>query len=147
MLGELDKYYYKLALIISENPSQTSKILKELSTTFGIRYINLNLELANYLVEIPFSERWLHVSKAIDEIILKNEDQSLVIDNTDILFEEHLKIDPVGVLKNASKYKKLIASLRARIENNYIIYANPQAKEYKKYKIDNLECYVINLQE
>lgn len=121
--------------------------MKELSTTFGIRYINLNLELANYLVEFPFSERWLHVSKAIDEILLKNIEQCLIIDNTDILFEEHLRIDPVGVLKNVSKYKKLIASLRARIENNYIIYANPQTKEYKKYKIDNLGFYVVNLEE
>lgn len=51
-----------------------SKILKELLIIFGIRYINFNFELVNYLVEILFFERWLYVNRVFDEIILKNKE-------------------------------------------------------------------------
>ncbi|HHW03146.1 MAG TPA: BREX-3 system P-loop-containing protein BrxF [Thermoanaerobacterales bacterium] len=47
------------------------------------------------------------------------------MDNTEILFEKHLKLDPIGTLKNISRYKKIIASTRGIIKDDCLVYARP----------------------
>lgn len=70
----------------------------------------------------------------------------LVLDNIEIIFSKHLQVDPLGVLKNASKYKEMIVAWPGSIKNGYLTYAEPWHKDYVKYNLNKLECSYINLE-
>lgn len=143
-LKRLDFNYYKLILIVNNDSSKLTEFLISFSQENKIKYINLNLELSKKLVEIPIVERWKFINKAIKEIVIDNQFETIILDNIDILFEEHLKIDPILEIKNISKYKKLIVSFNGRVEDKYIIYSIPSEKEYKKYKINEMDFIILN---
>lgn len=143
----LDYNYYKLILIVVENPSSTSEFLKKLAEEKSFHYVNLNLSLSEKLIQIPFERRWLYVNEMLDEILRKNNHEVLVVDNTEILFEKHLKLDPVGTLKNISRYKKMIVSVRGVLKDDCLVYARPGEDEYRAWRIKELEFTVLNHKE
>jgi hypothetical protein len=70
----------------------------------------------------------------------------LVLDNIEIIFSEHLQIDPLGVLKNISKYQETITAWPGYIKDGYLTYAEPWHKDYVKYSLNELECLYMNLE-
>lgn len=143
----MDYNYYKLILIVTGNPYSTSELLKKLAEEKNFHYINLNLALSEKLIQIPFEQRWLFVNEMLDEILRKNEHEVLIVDNTEILFGKHLKLDPIGTLKNISRYKKIIASVRGVLKDDCLVYARPGEEEYRVWRIKELEFTVLSHEE
>lgn len=143
----MDYNYYKLILLVTGNSSSTNKFLKKLAEEKNFHYVNLNLALSEKLIQIPFERRWLFVNGMLDEILRKNEHEVLVVDDTEILFEKHLKLEPIGTLKNISRYKKMIASVRGVLKDDCLVYARPGEEEYRTYRIKELEFNVLKHEE
>jgi len=142
---------------------------------YKFRYINLGLVLSKKLKEVPKAERCYYVQDYIDEIINNKEElpsnvycdvqdstcsstnsiinkyrdsenEILVLDNIEIIFSKHLKIDPLKRLKNISRYRKIIAFWPGYIKDEYLIYAEPWHKDYIRYHLNELECLYINFE-
>jgi hypothetical protein len=136
--------YYRLILIAGPKGRQISGILKKMSSEFGYDYINLNLKLSEKLIRIPFDERCFYVEDYVNEIVESNHGSLLILDNIEILFEKHLKIDPLLLLKNLSRYKAIIAHWNGKVEDGYLIYAVPQHPDFAKYRMDEHDYIVID---
>ncbi|MDN5302015.1 MAG: hypothetical protein PWQ60_1529 [Thermoanaerobacteraceae bacterium] len=136
--------YYKLILVVGPKERQISGILKKMSLEFGYDYINLNLKLSEKLIRLPFDERCFYVEEYVNEIIESYHGSLLIFDNTEILFEKHLKIDPLLLMKNLSRYKAIIAHWNGKVEDGHLIYAVPQHPDFAKYRIDEHDYIVIN---
>ncbi|CCJ33842.1 BREX-3 system P-loop-containing protein BrxF [Caloramator australicus] len=137
-LNNINQNYYKLILIITKDFQKINSLLVNFAEKNSIPYINLNLELSKRLIYVPFNERWIYADKELKNILLKKEHDTIIVDNTEILFEEHLKLNPIEELKNISKYKNIIASVRGNYKNNILTYAKIGEKEFKKYILDDL---------
>jgi hypothetical protein len=136
--------YYKLILVVGPKDRQISGILKKMSLEFGYDYINLNLKLSERLIRIPFDERCFYVEGYVNEIIESYRGSLLILDNIEILFEKHLKVDPLFLLKNLSRYKAIIAHWNGKAEDGHLIYAVPQHPDFAKYRMDEHDYIVIN---
>jgi hypothetical protein len=143
----MDYNYYKLILIVTGNTSSTNEFLKKFAGEKNFHYVNLNLALSEKLVQIPFEKRWLYVNEILDEILYKDGHKVLIVDNTEILFEKHLNLDPIGTLKNISRYKKIVASVRGILKDDCLVYARPGEEEYRAWRIKELEFTVLNHEE
>ncbi|MCX7884686.1 MAG: BREX-3 system P-loop-containing protein BrxF [Caloramator sp.] len=137
-LNNINQSYYKLILIITQDLQNLNSLLFNFAEKNDFPYINLNLELSKRLVYIPFNERWIYVDKELKNILLKNEHDTIIVDNTEILFEEHLKLNPIEELKNISKYKTIIVPIRGKYNDNAFTFAKTGEKEFKKYILDDL---------
>ena len=138
--------YYKLILLVGPIGSGKTQILKKISSDYNYDYINLNLKLSEKLINIPFEERCYYVDDFMEEILSQSKTDVTILDNIEILFAPHLKIDPLKMLKNMSKYKKIITSWGGSYINGILTYAEPGYPEYRRYKKDDLDIIVINVE-
>lgn len=143
---DVSNNYHKLFLIIGPSNSGKTNYLKELSNKFGSNIINLNYELSKRLKFLPIDKRWNHVQDYTYEILKQSKYQFKFIDNTEILFSNHLKIEPLYLLKDMSKHFNLIATWNGKIEDGYLIYGDSTHVDYKKYKTEDLECNYLYLE-
>lgn len=144
--NSLSDKYYKLILLIGKSGSGKTSLINELCTTDSYSYINLNLALSERLKDVPIGDRGYCVQDFIDEIIRNISGDFLVLDNIELIFSKHLKLEPLGALKNIAKYRKTIVAWQGSITNGYLTYAEPTHIDYVRYKIDDLECTYINLE-
>ena len=136
--------YYHLVIIVSSEGHRISKILQDISKKQGYHYINLNLTLSEKLIRFPIDQRCFYVEDFINEILDSCHAEALVLDNIGILFEPHLKIDPLLLLKNLSRYRSLVVHWNGKIEEGHLIYATASHPDYKKYKIDKYDYIIID---
>ncbi|HHV07188.1 MAG TPA: BREX-3 system P-loop-containing protein BrxF [Firmicutes bacterium] len=128
--------YYQLLLIASVNSHKQSFTLKQLVEGGGYFYINLNLALAEHLMTVPTHDRCLYINQYIDEIVKDICTETIIFDHIEILFEKPLKINPLALLKNLSRYRRLIAAWPGVIKDDALIYAKAGHHEYVKYPIE-----------
>lgn len=136
--------YYRLILVVGPKERQISGTLKKMSSEFGYDYINLNLKLSEKLIRLPFDERCFYVEEYVNEIVESNHGSLLILDNIEILFEKHLKIDPLFLLKNLSRYKAIIAHWNGKVEDGHLIFAVPQHPDFVKYRVDEHDYILLN---
>jgi len=136
--------YYHLVIIVSSQEKRVFNILKYISKKLGYDYINLNLKLSEKLIQFPIHERCYYVEDYVNELLDQYHAEILVLDNIGILFEPHLKIDPLLLLKNLSRYRSLVVHWNGKIEEGHLIYATASHPDYKKYKIDKYDYIIID---
>ncbi len=128
--------FYQLLLIAGDDSHKKSLLLKQIAESGNYAYANLNLALSERLMMIPSHERSLFVNQCIDEIINDISTEIVIFDHIEILFEKPLNIDPMALLKNISRHRKLISAWPGIIKDNTLIYAKPGHREYVKYPIE-----------
>ncbi|MDI3501673.1 MAG: hypothetical protein PWP22_1444 [Thermoanaerobacter sp.] len=138
--------YYKLILLVGPIGSGKTQILKKISSDYNYDYINLNLKLSEKLINIPFEERCYYVDDFMEEILFQSKTDVTILDNIEILFSNHLKIDPLKLLKNISRYRKIIASWGGIYVNGILTYAEIGHSEHRKYKKNDLDVIVISIE-
>ncbi|MEW6624171.1 MAG: BREX-3 system P-loop-containing protein BrxF [Bacillota bacterium] len=139
-IKKLNSQYYKLILLVGKTGSGKTRMLKYLAASTGRTVLDLNIELSKMLKSIPKNERCLYVQDFLDEILRQTNGRPVFLDNTEILFSSHLQIDPIGTLKNSSRYYPLVAAINGFIDNNRLIYADRNHPDYITYKVDELKC-------
>jgi ABC-type uncharacterized transport system ATPase component len=133
--------------LIGSQGSGKSELLAQLSAKRNIPVTNLNLELSKRLKNIPKNDRCFYMHDFIEEIIREVKAEYIFFDNIEILFSRHLKIDPLGQLKNISKYNPLVVVWNGKIENKFLVYAERSHPDYVAYKLDELECEYYEIKE
>lgn len=95
----------KLVLIVGPPFTGKTKLLRDLNETKPERYtyINLNMELSALLEEVTEKERPYRVQGFLREIV-SDQQGVLLIDNTEILFDPELKLNPVKSLEELSRF-------------------------------------------
>ncbi|WP_026486464.1 BREX-3 system P-loop-containing protein BrxF [Caldanaerobius polysaccharolyticus] len=144
-LKKLKYRYYKLILVVGPMGSGKTDFIKSISLKYAFDYINLNLELSEKLINIPVDERCYYVEDFIDEILAGKRTEILAIDNIVILFGPHLKLEPLRLFKNMSKYRGMIVAWGGDLDDGYLTYARPGHLEFRKYSQNEIECMVIKL--
>ena len=141
----LSQKYYKLLLLVGPSGAGKTRLINEICGDNAYTYVNLNLALSEKLKKVPIEDRAYHVQDFIDNIIRYNPGDFLVLDNIEIIFSRHLQIDPLNVLKNIGKYRKVIVAWQGSIKDRYLTYAEPWHEDYVIYNIDELECLYIEI--
>jgi len=129
--------YYRLVLLVGETGSGKTGILRDVADDLGSEVININLALSSELLELTAKQRTLRLPGILDHVIEKTR-PTVVLDNIEILFDKHLKQDPLRLLQGISRNRSVLASWNGTTAGGRLIYAETGHPEYRSYDLANM---------
>lgn len=93
--------------------------------------INLNLTLSQRLLDLPSYARPAGSPVAIAELL--SGSGPLVLYNFELLFSPALRLEPLNVLKEASRYRALLVIWTGESHGDALTYATPDHPDYRRY--------------
>jgi len=138
-------FYYRLIIIVGPPAMGKTRILEQLLKSTGAPVINVNQELARQMLELTERQRMLSAGSILTKLVDNANNTLVLLDNTEILFDVNLKLDPIRLLQGISRDKTIVAAWNGRVDKGYLYYADYEHPEYKKYAIKDF--VVINLED
>jgi len=132
---------YKLIIVVGKSGSGKTTLLRRISEELHFPLINLGLELSRRLLSLTNKQRKLMAAEIIEEILDEQDVPILLIDNTEVVFDPNLKLNPSGLLKNISRNRLLIWSWNGEQDGDQLIYSYAGHPEY--YRIPSNEFITI----
>jgi len=135
--------YAKLLLIVGRPGTGKTVLLQTVAEQFGMPIINLGLELSRRLLPLTIRERKLRAADLIGDLFDETKAHCLAVDNTEIIFDASLELNPDGLLQNLSRKRLLVWSWNGQVEDGHVIYAEPGHPEYHRVSADNMTLIKI----
>lgn len=136
--------FYRLILVIGAPNAGKTKALTRFGQRLQSPVVNLNLTLSRYLLELSRDERSLSASAVLADLG-EEKGGTLIFDNTEILFDRALALDPLRLLQGLSRTQVVLASWVGAMSQERLIYAAPGHPEHRVYK--NVEAVTIDLSQ
>ena len=132
VVGEIDRAaarYHRLVLVAP--PARASTALRDVGAAADAPVINLNLEVARWLLDRSAQERRLAFPDVLDDVFGQRE--IVLLDHIEILFDAVLQQDPLRLLQGASRTRTVVASWPGAAEDGFLRYATPDHPEHRRY--------------
>jgi type II secretory pathway predicted ATPase ExeA len=130
--------YYKIVLVVGSSGSGKTHLLKKICDQMQIPLVNLGVGLSQKLLPLTIREHKLKASEIISEIIDTHDAPQLAVDNTEIIFDTSLMLNPLGLLQSLSRVRLLIWSWNGEVGNGYVTYAYQGHPEYQRISTSEL---------
>ena len=127
--------YHRLILVVGPAGSGKTSALQDVSASLSAPLVNVNLELSGRMLSLSERQRTLQLSRLLGEIVRETEGELVLLDNLEILFDIHLKQDPLRLLQGVSRNKTVVAAWNGSIVDGHMTYAVPDHPEYRRYPI------------
>lgn len=130
----------KLILVVAPPSTGKTKLLKHLHEVNSRKYnyIDLNLKLSALLKDVTVKERPYRVQKFLREIV-SDKQRVLLVDDTEILFDPELKLDPVKSLLELSRSNTVVAAWSGVVKAGVLSYAKPGHRGHYQVQVGDLE--------
>jgi len=132
-IEEFASGYHRLVLLVAPIASGKSDRLESLSSDSGWPVINVNQVAAEQLLELGARERVIQCKKVLAGAIEGAGSATVLLDNIEMLFEDHLKQDPLRLLKSLSRMTTLVVSWPGSFDGRNLTFAEPGHRDYRKY--------------
>ena len=129
--------YYRLILVVAPTGVGKTAALQDVQDRTGAHLINVNLALSRHLLELTERQRILQLLPLLEKIV-GNDNEIVLLDNTEVLFDIGLQQDPLRLLQRLSRNKTIIAAWNGTIDEDSLIYATLTHPEYKRYSIQDI---------
>ncbi|HPM11820.1 MAG TPA: BREX-3 system P-loop-containing protein BrxF [Paludibacter sp.] len=141
-IQDASQLYYQLIFLVGSSGSGKTQVLLAVHERTGVPVINVNLELSKVMLELSERQRMLQLPKLLSDILGQAKSEVILLDNIEILFDASFKQDPLRLLQGLSRNKTIVASYSGMIDGEYLVYAEPDHPEYKRYPTRDLliEC-------
>jgi hypothetical protein len=134
-LKHAENLYHRLVLVVGREGKGKTSALQEVAKRADASLVNINLELSRRMLDLTERQRALQVQRLLDQIVAQPESDVILLDNVEILFDVALKQDPLRLLQGLSRSRTVAATWKGSIENDHLIYADPQHPEYRRYPV------------
>ena len=134
-VGEARELYHRLILMVGPAGSGKTSALQEVSASTSAPLVNVNLELSRRMLDLTERQRALQLPRLLGEIVGEATGELVLLDNIEILFDVHLKQDPLRLLQGLSRNKTVVAAWNGSIVDGHMTYAVPDHPEYRRYPI------------
>ena len=124
--------YHRLILVAGPGRSGKTAALQAVAQATGAPLLNLNLALSRRLLDLSARQRALAAPRLLDDLV--GRDRPLVLlDNTELLFEPNLRLDPLALLQSAARNRTLVAAWNGAVDARYLTCAEPGHPEHRRY--------------
>ncbi|MCX5855868.1 MAG: BREX-3 system P-loop-containing protein BrxF [Deltaproteobacteria bacterium] len=134
----ISELYHRLMIVAAPTGAGKTRTLQEVHQQTSAPLINVNLELSRRMLDLTERQRSLQFPRLLGEMIDEIKENTILLDNIEILFDVALKQDPLRLLQGLSRNKTIIASWNGSIDKDSLTYAVPGHPEYKRYSSRDL---------
>ena len=138
MILQSEGVYHRLILAVGPSGSGKTHEMNAVGRARGWPVINLNLELSRRMLELTARKRALRAPRLLAEIIEQAEGNVILLDNTEILFDASLKLDPLRLLQGVSRDRTVVTAWNGTVVADQLTYAVPEHPEYRRYPLREL---------
>lgn len=139
-LAQLESSRHRLALLTGS--CDVPALLKDIRRILpGCVAINVSLALSQRLLGVALPHRQIQ-SPSILADVLAGEEPALLYD-LELLFELALQLDPLRVMRAASRSRLLLALWPGTLEDGNLTYAEPDHPQHRQYRPDDLEGLLV----
>lgn len=141
--------YHQVILLTGSDPLNRTEVLRVIKERLGCPLINVSLRLSERLLGLSKEDRSRQVSTIFQDMLYEAHESArekpLLLDNGEILFDPSLQTDALKLILLTSRDKALIVSWPGRVEDGFLVYAEPSYPEYQRNPKEDL--IVISLDE
>jgi len=130
--------YHRLVLLVASAGSGKTAVLKKVHQDLDVPLLNLNLEISRRMLDLTEQQRALQVHILLEDIIREVDNEVVILDNIEILFEVSLQQDPLRLLQGISRNRTIVAAWNGEIKDKTLTYATPEHSEYRRYPASEL---------
>lgn len=123
--------YYRLIILVGA----TGRVV---AGHLGLEPINASMQLSERLLDLAARRRPLQVGRLLEEIVGKEEQEVVLLDHLEILFEASLRQDPLRLLQSISRSRTVVAVWSGILEDGSLTYAGPGHPEHRRYPATDL---------
>ena len=125
--------YYPLVLVVGGHGSGKTAALKAFAASRDVPCTNLSLHLSTAMLPLTGNQRPDEVMPLVTRLVTDASGEVVVLDNTELLHEPSLQVDPLQVLLAASRIRPVVASWAGRLDGTTLVYAEPGHPEYQEF--------------
>ncbi|MDC0740857.1 BREX-3 system P-loop-containing protein BrxF [Polyangium mundeleinium] len=137
--------YHRLVLTVGPAGSGKTEAFTDLAAAHGWPCINVNLKLAERLLDLTQKQRAVRVAGLLDDIVKATSAEVVLLDNIEMLFAVELAQDPLRLLQGLSRNRTIVASWPGTFDGRVLAYAEPGHREFKKYSTP--QAVIVNAHE
>jgi len=130
--------YERLILVVGPHQSGKTQALKQVMERTDTVYLNTNLSLARRLLDVDERQRRLLAARWLGELVADAGTDPVLLDNTEILFDRALQVDPLRVLQKIATNYTIVVAWNGSIEQEHLTYAWPGHPDYRRYPTHDL---------
>jgi hypothetical protein len=108
--------YHRLVVIAGLSGSGKTRVLNQVAADLNLPVINLSLVLSQRLLGLTRRQRALKAQEIAIELIGEHLQFGVCLDNTEILFDSTLHLNPLLFLQDLSRNRLIIASWNGRFD-------------------------------
>ncbi len=109
-------------------------VISDLRNEFGWPILDIGLQLSKQLLSIQPSKRSRQTLQLMDDMVGKFETSPIVCTNIGLLFEPLLNLNPLSLLLQLGRTKKLIVMWPGQYDNDMLSYAVPEHSHYRVWQ-------------
>jgi hypothetical protein len=134
-VGQASELYHRLILVVAPAGAGKTAALHSVRDLTAAPLVNVNLELSRRMLELTERQRALRLPELLKDVIGSGENEMILLDNIEVIFDVGLKQDPLRLLQGLSRNKTVVAAWNGTIVENSLIYATQGHPEYRRYPI------------
>jgi hypothetical protein len=144
LVDEIEARHSKLILLIADGGLSQSFLLRELAQRRGATVLNIGSELGARLAELPVKQRALAVPVVLRELADRRAANGLVLlDNIELLFDRSLRLEPLDLLKQLARTRRVVVVWPGQLREGRLIYAETGHPEHQDCNISGLVIFKI----
>lgn len=93
---------------------------------------------------LTIRERKLRAAEVIADLLDELNASRLAVDNTEIVFDSTLALNPAGLLQNLSRTRLLVWSWNGKLDDGYVTYADASHPEYQRVPTDSMTLITLD---
>ena len=102
--------YYKLTILVGSACSGKTHLLQQVAEQLAFPYINLSLLLSQRLLSQNRRQRSLNAEGVAIEVIDEHLKSGLCLDDTELLFDSTLRLNPLVFLQDISRNRLIVVT-------------------------------------
>ena len=134
-VGPAAGLYNRLVLVVAPAGAGKTTALQDVRNRTGAPLVNVNLALSRQMLELTELQRALQLPRLLQKIVSNGGNETILLDNIEVIFDISLQQDPLRLLQGLSRNKTVVAAWNGTIVDDYLTYAAPGHPEYRRYPI------------
>jgi len=137
--------HFRIIWVVGGSASERSAVIRVVADAEDGAVLDVGRLLSAALIEVPSPHRAVSVDDAFSDMLSNGGKEVLCLDHLEILFETSLMLQPIDLVKNASRRFLLVASWPGTFAQDSLVFGPEDHPAHLKTPCRDLECLIHSI--